>query len=464
MLPEPQPYPPPATAFTVHPEDQTHHVRLVPITLDTVLHLAEEQNGQVAIAREKVREACAAQEVARYHWVPDVWAGIAFYRHEGGIQQEDGTLIHSSTGALFPGIEIDAKLDVREVAYFRVSAERRTWQQKGDLSKVTSDTLLDAGQTYIDLLAARTGISISLELQHLTVELLERTRKLAGVDQGLQVEVHRIEAELDGLKYKASELEGEALQASAKLTYLLGLDPCVVLMPVDAWLVPIPLIDISVPTCELVARALANGPGIHAMEGLLSLVQQSIERAQGPGRFLPVFEARTAEGGFGAGPGDDFRWDNRWDLGLQARWNLNELVALRQRREVTHAQLQQLHLSYDDLRRKLSAGVQGTQAALGHGYDEMHHSEEQVRHARQAYDLSRKRLWESVGNATPSEVILSIQNLGRAQMNYINGISDFDKNQIRLMVLLGPACCAPFVAPCRPADAAPMPAVTEHAK
>src|SRR5439155_13630635 len=158
------------------PEYQPGSPRPLPISLDTVLRLAEEQNGQIALARERVREATAEKHLK--HWLPDVYVGTAYYRHEGGIQNEDGTLTHSSMGALFAGVELDSRLDVREIAYRQVTAERKAWQQQGELSRITSETLLDAAGTYIDLLAARTGEAVARNLEKHLQDLFEYTGRV----------------------------------------------------------------------------------------------------------------------------------------------------------------------------------------------------------------------------------------------------------------------------------------------
>src|SRR5438477_406874 len=75
--------------------------RQVPVNLDTVLRLSQDQNTRIHIAREKVREACAGVDLAGKAWLPDLWLGGSWYRHEGGIQNEDGTVTHSSFGSLF---------------------------------------------------------------------------------------------------------------------------------------------------------------------------------------------------------------------------------------------------------------------------------------------------------------------------------------------------------------------------
>lgn len=432
---EPQTAPQPAVA--------QKHAHVVPISLDTVFRLAEEQNGQIAIARARVDEAIAERDVARYAWLPDLYIGTAFYRHEGGIQDFFGELIHSSTGAIFSGMELDGKFDLKDIAYRQVSAERKAWQQKGELSRITSETLLEATSTYIDLLAARTGEAIARYLEKEMEALLERTRKLAEVEPGTKVEVARIESELASRRSSVARLVEQAEAASYKLIYLLGLDPCVELLPVDVSIVPFDLVDVSPPACDLVDQALANGPGIKEMEGLLGLVVSSMERAKGPGRLLPVFEVRMAEGAFGAGPGANLTWDNRYDLGLQARWNLNQFIGVCERRRVTQAQLEQLHFSHDDLRRKLTAGVQESRAAVLNGRQLISLAKEQIQHARQAYDLSNERLKKTIQGSSPSEVLLSMQSLALAQLNYLNSVREYDKDQLRLMILLGPANCLP---------------------
>src|SRR5439155_19910734 len=372
------------------------------------------------------------------HWVPDLYVGTAYYRHEGGIQNEDGTLTHSSTGAMFAGLELDARMDIREIAYRKVTAERKAWQQQGELSRITSETLLDAAGTYIDLLAARTGEMVACNLEKHVTDLLQETERLAKVEKGVQVELARVRAELNARQASVVKVREQASAASAKLVYLLGLDPAIEAVPVDANLFAVDLVDANQPTSELVAQALANGPGIREMEGLLGLIQESIDRASGASRFLPMFEMRMAEGGFGAGPSDRMDWDNRWDLGLQARWNLAEFASLKERRQATQAKIHQAHLTYQDLRAKLTAGVQEARGAILSGREQIRLAEEQVKQARAAHELSERRLKPPrVQGSSPTEVLLSLQSLGTAQLNYITALREYDKAQLRLMVLIG---------------------------
>src|SRR5262249_38689178 len=143
-------------------------------------------------------EAYAEKRLADTRWLPDVYAGTAFYRHEGGIQSFEGPLIRSSTGAMFSGVEINSQLDLRDYAFQKVNAQRQIWQQRGELSKVTSETLLEAANAYIDLLTALTGEAVARDIEKNLRELLDNAEKLANTEPGAQVEVARIKAELRG--------------------------------------------------------------------------------------------------------------------------------------------------------------------------------------------------------------------------------------------------------------------------
>ena len=414
-------------------------VKPLPINLDTVLRLAEGQNTQIAIARARIREACAEKAVASYSWLPSLNVGTTYYRHEGGnVLDGNGTFTHSSFGTLFGGADLYAHLDLKEAVFQQVNAERKVRQQQAELSRVSSETLLDASATYIDLLAARTGEAIARSLEKDLQDLLGRAEKLASAEPGARIQVASVQAQIRGVQRSSADLREQANRAAAKLAYVLGLDPCAIeLIPVDEQLVPFDLVDVTPPVCDLVAQALRTGPGIREMERLLALIDQSMARARGPGRYIPIFEARALEGAFGTGPGDDMRWDNRFDFAVQVRWNLTELVTACDRQRVFQAQAAQARLAYQDLRGKLTAGVQEAREVIVSGRDQIRLAQDQIRAAREFHDLSEQRYRNQVPGSSYSEVLLSLQTLASAQGNYVNVLRDYDKAQLRLLVLLG---------------------------
>src|SRR5262249_35700811 len=132
---------------------------------------------------------------AKQAHLPTVSAGLAYYRHEGGIQNEDGTLTHSSFGALFPGIEIRSAIDLREAAFARTNGIRQQVVSRAELTKITSEILLDAATTEVTLLAARKAGAVVRESERSQREMLERAEKLPAEEPAAKIllEVARAE-------------------------------------------------------------------------------------------------------------------------------------------------------------------------------------------------------------------------------------------------------------------------------
>ena len=135
------------------------------------------------------------------------------------------------------------------------------------MSRVNYETLLDAANTYIDLLTARRGEAVAQELDKYQHDVLKRAEGSAA--SGGKVLVESVQAELSGSAQAKAKLHQQGDAASAKLAYLLGLDPECPLVPVDETLTPMDLVDATPPTAALVAQALTDGPGIHELQGLM---------------------------------------------------------------------------------------------------------------------------------------------------------------------------------------------------
>jgi outer membrane protein TolC len=441
----------PDPAFVTPPLCPPQAKRPLLVSFDTVLRLTQDQNGQINLAREKIRQASAEKELAEKNWLPNLYTGLIYFRHEGGIQNENGTLTHSSFGALFGGLEAGGRLDLRDLAFQKIDAERRLWQQKGELSKLTSENLLDAGGTYIDLLAARTSEEIHRALLVELDGLLGTVQKLAKVEPASRVEVSRIETEIHSQRQQLRKTQEQAKAAAARLAYLLGVGPEVELVPVEPIMAPLPLADVGAPVQELLAHAMTDGPGVRETQRILAILEEARQKGQGAGRYAPTFEMRMAEGVFGAGPGSRSTWDNRWDLGLQARWNLGEFLTAREKQRIAQSQSSQLHISFQDLKAKLAAGVQEAYEAVRSAQDQMREAQAMIENARETLRWSRYRLTEVElqKRAAPSEVMLALQSQAGAQLAYLGAVREFDRAQLRLLVLAGtlPACSIPCDSP-----------------
>jgi outer membrane protein TolC len=421
----------------------------VPVGLDTVLRLAEGQNPQIAIARAKVCSAFAEKEAAEARWLPDIYLGVGYWRHEGGIQLQEGPLIHSSTQAFLGGTQVNASWSPRDIAFKQLSAARSIWQQQGELTKVSTEQILEASTTYVDLLAAYSALAISVNLENKLQPLYEKVKTANAAAQliDLKNEQIRVEAELQLQKQTQRKLQASIEIASAKLAYLLGLDPSSQIVPIDSQMATFHIVDANVPADQLVATALSNGPGIKEMEGILCVIQRGMEQAQGLGRLAPTLDVQVGEGLFGAGPGGTMNFDNRLDMGLQARWNITELLGANHKRQVAFSQINQAHLTYQELRAKLTLGVQDAQNTILSSAAQLAMAEELIKQAKQALQNSTKRFDALERAKAPySEVMQAHQAVAKAQLNYLDVMREFDRAQLRLMILLGPVGAYPVAA------------------
>jgi outer membrane protein TolC len=422
-----------------HTEPATGHAAAVatevPITLDTLLRIAEQTNPRIANAREKLNESQLSSEMNCRGWLPQLYAGVAYYRHEGGIQDFQGNLVHSSYGSLYPALQLCTELDVRERAFREIDNERKMWQNKAELSQVNNEVLLDAATTYIDLLAARRGESLTRELERYERRLLQRAEKLAKRDAAADALVQALKAALRQRDYTAAQLHQQGDAASAKLVYLLGLPPLTVLVPGDAVFVPIELVDSALSPPQLIDLAMNQGPSVRELQALVNTIQSGIDRSYGPANLLPTLQLQACEGLFAAGPGATLDVDNRFDLCVQVKWNLTALCQAEEQRRLAKSRRDQAQWTLAEARGKLAAGVQEARSSILAGRERVGLAVDQVRHASDSYRLSNRRLEEGLGSI--SDVLLSIRTLDQSHFNHLQAIRDHNRAQVQLMMYTG---------------------------
>ena len=439
------------SAFGVRlsPEPIPHEVKKcpqLPLSLDAVFRLAEQNNPQMAVATAKVAAAFAEKELADNNWIPDIYLGVGYWRHDGGIQLQEGQLIRSDTQAMLAGPQISATFNPHDRAFRQLSAARQVWQSQGDLTKITSEQLLEAASTYIDVLAAYSAMGVSRDYEKSLKELEARVNKaIAAIGKAadLEIELARIQGELTTQQFTQQKLRATLDSLSAKLAYLLGVDPTTHVLPEEKTIEAFHIVDVSQPADALVSQALTNGPGIKEIEGILWVIQDGMAKAEGPARFLPEFNFLAGEGVFGAGPNNTMNYANRFDMGVQARWNITNVFSAEHKRQVACTQMSQAQWTYHELRQKLTLGVQEARNTIVASGGLFAKSEEQIREAKKVVALNEKRLeFREKTGATYGDVMLSHKAVSMAQLGYIDLLREFDKAELRLMILLGPGAPA----------------------
>ena len=116
------------------------------------------------------------------------------------------------------------------------------------------------------------------------------------------------------------------------------------------------MVDATPPASALVGQALANGPGVRELQGLLSTIDCGMAELEGPKKFLPTLDLCLSEGAFGAGPDASMVWDNRFDVGVEARWNLTELFKAKDEKRLAESKRRQVAAELRRPARQADAG------------------------------------------------------------------------------------------------------------
>ncbi len=94
-------------------------------------------------------------------------------------------------------------------------------------------------------------------------------------------------------------------------------------------------------------------------------------------------------------------------------------------------------LTYEDVRGKLAAGVQEAHGSIITGREQIGLSKGEIQSASNSYRASSKRLNDGLPGGSVGETLLAIRSLEQAHFNLLVGISDHNKAQIRLLLLMG---------------------------
>src|SRR5437868_620799 len=92
--------PPPVPVTTPAP---TPSDRPLPINLPTALQLAGVRPIDIGLASERIRLAAAQLERAQVLWLPTVYLGVDYFRHDGQIQDVQGNVFGSSKSSFMLG-------------------------------------------------------------------------------------------------------------------------------------------------------------------------------------------------------------------------------------------------------------------------------------------------------------------------------------------------------------------------
>ncbi len=430
-------------------------VCVYPIDLPSALRLADAQNTQIALARERILEAEAQLDQARVLLLPNLDAGASYNHHDGRIQETSGNVVEASRSAGYAGLGagavgastvfvpgVNVRSDLANAIFLPLAARQNVRASEAGGRAVLNNVLLDVTVAYNELLRAKADLVIANESYRNAAELARVTEEYDKAGEGLKSDAERAAVERSQ-REKDLERVREVLQVrSAQLAELLRLDPQVGLDPIDANVVPVTLVPESQSLAELISTALQNRPELEQSRALVQLANERLHQAR-YGPLIPSVALGFSVGEFGGGSGSHVgNSSDRSDFDAVIWWELQNLgmgdAARTRERRSQYRQAQTVEVAVLD---RVASEVSQAYAQVTSRQKQIAIAEAAVERALKSFQLNRSRIFEKQG--LPVEVLQSIQALAVTRREYLAAVIDYNEAQFRLYTALGqPAAVA----------------------
>lgn len=407
-----------------------------PIDLPTALRLAGAQSLDIALARERLAEASAAEESAREQFLPWLSPGAGYRRHEGRIQKVEGTMIDATKQSDDAGAALRAQVDVGD-AYFKTLAARQIVAAAGaDLDAQRRDTVLAAAEGYFELAKAQGELQVSGEAVRIAEDYERQLHQAVGIGIAFKGEELRARVQTERERLRSRQAEEARRVAAARLVQTLHLEPTVELLAQDTDLVPLSLTGADVPVASLVRQAMESRPELKQSQSLVAAARENRAGAM-YGPIIPLVGAVASAGGLGGGVGnatghfgdaEDYGAGLSWRIGPGGLFDFGRIHAAESR-------LRGAELFEDKLKDEIARQVVEADARVRSLVDQLAMVKRQVAAAQDGLRLTQQRKEFGVGNVL--ENIQAEDELTRARTDYVAAISEYDKAQYRLRYTIG---------------------------
>jgi outer membrane protein TolC len=453
----------------------------LPINLPTALQLGNVRPLDIALAVQRMEVAAAQLQQAKVLWLPTMFLGGDYLRHDGEIQDVAGTLFDASKSAVMVGAGPYAVFALTDAIFSPLAVRQDLRAREAAVQTARNDSMLAVAQAYFNLQQARGELAGAADTVRRTEDLLHRVEKLAT---GLvpQLEVVRVRAELARRRQAVHAARERWRVASAELLRVLHMDPLVLVEPLEPPHMQVTLIGLDQKLDDLIPLGLSYRPELQTQQALVQATLQRLKQE----KLRPLIPsillrgASTVPGGtlgaglFGGGRNayvGDF--NGRVDIDLQVLWELQNLgfgnrARVQVQRAENQAALIDLFRVQDRVAAEVAQAYAEAQAAaarvteaevgLGEAIDSVEKNFEGLRQTR--------RIGEVVLLVVrPQEALASVQALTLAYNDYYGTVADYDRAQFRLYRAVGqPAQCLlddPANQPPPLPETAPVPRMVE---
>jgi outer membrane protein TolC len=461
-LPPPEPLLPPealqidkaAPAVPLALLAPAHGDKPLPINLPTALQLANVKPLDIALASERIRVAAAQLERAQVLWLPTVYLGAEYSRHDGQIQETPGNVFGTSRSSLQLGAGPSAVFALTD-AIFAPLAERQVVRaREAGLQSARNDSFLAVAEAYFNVQQARGELAGAVDAAARAEEVVRRTEKLQGILA--DVDLVRARTEYDRRDQVVDATRERWRTASAELMRILRLDASALVEPLEEPHLRVTLVGLEKPVDELIPVALTYRPELAEQQALVqaTLVRLRQERLRPlipsvllRGASTNPSQGTLAGGYFGGGMNDNLsNFGARSDFDIQVLWEFQNLgfgnaARVRQGRAENQLAVLDLFRTQDRVAAEVAQAYAQAQSAAAR----VAKTERGLKNAIESAQKNLEGLGQTKtagGNVIllvirPQEVVAAVQALAQSYGDYYGAVGDYNRSQFRLYRALG---------------------------
>jgi outer membrane protein TolC len=427
----------------------------LPINLPTALQLANAQAIDIQVASQRIEVAAAQLDRAQKLWLPTIYLGTDYYRHDGQIQETPGNVFGTSRSSLMVGAGPSAVFAVSDAIFEPLAARQVLAAREASFQAAGNDTMLAVAEAYFSVQQARGDLAGAQDAVRRTEELLKQVEKLVGGGLSPEVEVTRARADLAHRRQAIRIAEDRWRTSASELQRILRLEPAALVEPQEPPQLAVTLIGLDRPVDELIPLALTNRPELAAQQALvqatLARLRQERLRPLIPSVLLRGTSTQvtgTLAGGFYGGGMNSFmgNFGARSDWDLQFLWEFQNLgFGNRARTNERRGEHEISILELFRLQDQVAADVVQTFSLAQSAAGRMKDAEAELREAVDSVEKNLSGVSQTkrlTGNLLilvirPQEVVAAIQALAQAYGDYYSAIADYNRAQFRLYRALG---------------------------
>jgi outer membrane protein TolC len=424
----------------------------LPINLATAMRLADARPLVIQAALASEMTTYGRLEKAQVLWLPDIYLGSDYQRHDGGAQRTTGDVAINDRNQFLAGGGLKAVFGLTDAIYAPLAAQQVYRARNFDVQAAKNDALLSVTDAFFSVQQARGVLAGYEDTVAKGRELVKRVESLA---QGLAapIEVQRAQTTLADLEQQTAIARQDWRIFSANLTRVLRLNPAAVAIPLEPPHLQVTVVPADQPVDELIPQGLMNRPELASQQ---SIVRATVARLKEE-KMRPLIPSLVLQGA--ANPGDtlgagyyqanitgrDPTFTGRSDWDFQVVWQLQNLGAgntglVHERQGEQRQAMVELFRIQDQVAAEVAQAFAQVEAAA----TRIKQAEYGLAAAEVSFDGNLKGVSETIRAGDqlqlvirPQEVTAALLQLRQAYSNYYSSVNDYNRAEFRLYHALG---------------------------